>query len=115
MAKNQLGTSHMDAPALVSHEHTPHLASHEQTPHLASHEHIPNLASSYTPDSGRRSMTVASITLWHLALPLRFTFKTAQGQVQRRESLIIEVTTTTGYTGYGEVVAFRILFIRQKR
>lgn len=106
MAKNQLGTSHMDAPALVSHEHTPHLASHEQTPHLASHEHIPNLASSHTPDSGRHSMTVASITLWHLALPLRFTFKTAQGQVQRRESLIIEVTTTTGYTSYGEVVAF---------
>ncbi|WP_251441607.1 o-succinylbenzoate synthase [Veillonella intestinalis] len=52
------------------------------------------------------AITIATIKLWHIALPLRFTFKTAQGTVKTRESLIIEVTTTTGYTSYGEVVAF---------
>lgn len=52
------------------------------------------------------SITIATIKLWHIALPLRFTFKTAQGSVTNRESLIVEVTTTTGYTSYGEVVAF---------
>lgn len=52
------------------------------------------------------SITIAAIKLWHIALPLRFTFKTAQGSVTNRESLIVEVTTTTGYTSYGEVVAF---------
>lgn len=51
-------------------------------------------------------MTILKITLWHIGLPMRFTFCTSQGALSHRESLIVGVTTSSGYTGYGEVVAF---------
>lgn len=51
-------------------------------------------------------MTITKITLWHIGLPMRFTFRTSQGTLSHRESLIVGVTTSSGYTGYGEVVAF---------
>lgn len=51
-------------------------------------------------------MTISKITLWHIGLPMRFTFRTSQGTLSHRESLIVGVTTSSGYTGYGEVVAF---------
>ena len=51
-------------------------------------------------------MTISKITLWHIGLPMRFTFRTSQSTLSHRESLIVGVTTSSGYTGYGEVVAF---------
>ena len=51
-------------------------------------------------------MTITKITLWHIGLPMRFTFRTSQGTLSHRESLIVGVTTSSGYSGYGEVVAF---------
>lgn len=51
-------------------------------------------------------MTITKLTLWHIGLPMRFTFRTSQGTLSHRESLIVGVTTSSGYTGYGEVVAF---------
>lgn len=51
-------------------------------------------------------MTISKITLWHIGLPMRFTFRTSQSTLSHRESLIVGVTISSGYTGYGEVVAF---------
>lgn len=51
-------------------------------------------------------MTITKLMLWHIGLPMRFTFRTSQGALSHRESLIVGVTTSSGYTGYGEVVAF---------
>ncbi len=51
-------------------------------------------------------MWVKSIKLFHLRMPLKFTFKTSQTSLNQRESLIIKVTDELGNAGYGEVVAF---------
>ncbi|TYO93865.1 O-succinylbenzoate synthase [Desulfallas thermosapovorans DSM 6562] len=49
---------------------------------------------------------IEKIELFHLHMPLKFTFKTAQTSLNHRESLVIKVTDELGNTGYGEVVAF---------
>ncbi|MCF0157657.1 MAG: o-succinylbenzoate synthase [Veillonella sp.] len=48
-----------------------------------------------------------SITAYRVALPLKFEFKTSQGSVRIRESIIIRIEDQQGYVGYGECVAFR--------
>jgi len=51
-------------------------------------------------------MWVEKIELFHLRLPLNFTFKTAQTSLNQRETLVIKLTDELGNTGFGEVVAF---------
>lgn len=47
-----------------------------------------------------------SITVYRVALPLKFDFKTAKGLVRVRETIIIRIEDVDGYIGYGECVAF---------
>lgn len=52
------------------------------------------------------SLLVKRITLHRVNIPLQFTFKTARGTVQNRETIIIEMENEDGQKGYGECVAF---------
>ncbi|KAF1084233.1 o-succinylbenzoate synthase [Sporotomaculum syntrophicum] len=51
-------------------------------------------------------MWIKSIELFHLSMPLKFTFKTSQTSLNRRETLVIKLMDDLGNTGHGEVVAF---------
>ena len=49
---------------------------------------------------------ITNITLYHMQLPMKFTFKTAKGEVGVRDTLIVRLEDEAGYVGYGECVAF---------
>ncbi|HHY26545.1 MAG TPA: o-succinylbenzoate synthase [Desulfitobacterium dehalogenans] len=51
-------------------------------------------------------MRIERIEIFHLNMPMKFTFRTAQGTISQRETLVIKVTDELGNLGYGEVVAF---------
>jgi len=51
-------------------------------------------------------MIIKKAELFLLDMPLKFTFKTSQTSLDRRETIILKVTDESGNTGYGEVVAF---------
>lgn len=52
-------------------------------------------------------MKIQSITLYHVAMPMKFTFKTAQGAINHRDTIILKVEDGRRNCGYGECVAFR--------
>ena len=49
---------------------------------------------------------ITNIVLYHVQLPMKFTFKTAKGEVGVRDTLIVRLEDEAGYVGYGECVAF---------
>ena len=49
---------------------------------------------------------ITNITLYHVQLPMKFTFKTAKGEVGIRDTLIVRLEDGAGCVGYGECVAF---------
>lgn len=51
-------------------------------------------------------MRIKSIELFHINIPLKFTFVTAKKSLQHREVLIIKVVDNLGLSGFGEVVSF---------
>ncbi len=51
-------------------------------------------------------MDIKSIELRHIQLPLRFSFKTAKGELNKRDTLVIKAIGKDGLCGFGEVVAF---------
>ena len=51
-------------------------------------------------------MKVERIELFHVKIPLNFTFKTSQATVKHRETIIVKATNEYGNSGYGEVVSF---------
>lgn len=51
-------------------------------------------------------MTIKKIELFHIEIPLNFTFKTSQATIKNRETIIIKITDKDNIVGYGEVVAF---------
>lgn len=51
-------------------------------------------------------MWIKRIEVFHLSMPMKFTFKSSQAMLNHRETLVIKVTDELGNTGYGEVVAF---------
>lgn len=55
-------------------------------------------------------MIIKSIEIFHVVLPMKFDFKTAKTVLKNRETLIVRIKDELGYTGYGEIVAFRESF-----
>lgn len=51
-------------------------------------------------------MQINKIELFHIKIPLKFTFKTSQTSMKYRETIIIKVEDELRNNGYGEVVAF---------
>ena len=49
---------------------------------------------------------ITNIALYHMQLPMKFTFKTAKGEVGVRDTLFVRLEDDAGYVGYGECVAF---------
>ena len=49
---------------------------------------------------------ITNIALYHVQLPMKFTFKTAKGELGVRDTLIVRLEDEAGYVGYGECVAF---------
>lgn len=49
---------------------------------------------------------ITNITLYHVQLPMKFTFKTAKGEVKVRDTIVIRLADDKGHVGYGECVAF---------
>lgn len=49
---------------------------------------------------------ITNITLYHVQLPMKFTFKTAKGEVKVRDTIVIRLADNKGHVGYGECVAF---------
>ena len=49
---------------------------------------------------------ITNITLYHVQLPMKFTFKTAKGEVKVRDTIVIRLVDDKGHVGYGECVAF---------
>lgn len=51
-------------------------------------------------------MQIEKIELFHIKMPLNFTFNTAQTSIEHRETIVIRVQDELGNKGYGEVVSF---------
>lgn len=51
-------------------------------------------------------MKIVKVDLWHVRLPMKFTFRTSQGEVACRDTLVIGITDENGHVGYGEAVPF---------
>lgn len=51
-------------------------------------------------------MRVEKIELFHVKMPLNFTFKTSKTSIKHRETIIIKISDELKNVGYGEVVAF---------
>ena len=51
-------------------------------------------------------MRIEKIELFHVKMPLNFTFKTSQTAIKHRETIVIKAADELGNSGYGEVVAF---------
>lgn len=52
-------------------------------------------------------MRIEKIEVFHLRMPMKFSFKSSQTLLNQRETLVIKVTDELGYSGFGEVVAFQ--------
>ncbi|WP_018214374.1 o-succinylbenzoate synthase [Desulfitobacterium hafniense] len=52
-------------------------------------------------------MRIEKIEVFHLNMPMKFSFKSAQTILNQRETLVIKVTDESGHSGFGEVVAFQ--------
>ncbi|MCL2676493.1 MAG: o-succinylbenzoate synthase [Streptococcaceae bacterium] len=59
-------------------------------------------------------MKIKSIILHHIQLPLNFEFKTAQSQLDVRDTIIIECIDDKGGHGYGECVSFTTPFYTEE-
>lgn len=59
-------------------------------------------------------MRITKIEVFHLSMPMKFTFKSAQALLNQRETLVLILTDELGHTGYGEVVAFNEPFYTQE-
>lgn len=59
-------------------------------------------------------MRIEKIEVYHLSLPMKFTFKSSQAMLNHRETLVIKVTDDLGNSGFGEVVAFNEPFYTQE-
>ncbi|MCQ2559674.1 MAG: o-succinylbenzoate synthase [Clostridia bacterium] len=59
-------------------------------------------------------MKIKRVILYHVDLPLKFVFKTAQESLSHRETLILKVFDTEGNYGYGEAVAFTTPFYTEE-
>lgn len=59
-------------------------------------------------------MWIKRIEVFHLSIPMKFTFKSAQALLNHRETLVIKVIDELGNVGYGEVVAFNEPFYTQE-
>lgn len=57
---------------------------------------------------------VRKVTLHHLEMNLVSPFKNSRETVDRRESILVELEDSSGFTGWGEVVAFSSPGIRKK-
>ncbi len=55
-------------------------------------------------------MKIKQVILYHLNLPLKFVFKTAQSSLSQRETLILKAVDSENNYGYGEVTAFTTPF-----
>lgn len=51
-------------------------------------------------------MNIKTIELFHIKIPLKFTFKSSQTTLNHRETIIIKATDELKNIGYGEVVSF---------
>ena len=51
-------------------------------------------------------MQIEKIELFHIKMPLNFTFKTSQASIKYRETIVIKVEDELQNIGYGEVVSF---------
>ncbi len=52
-------------------------------------------------------MKIKCVEIYHLQMPLKFSFKSAKTLLTKRDTIIIKVYDNHGNSGYGEVVAFR--------
>lgn len=59
-------------------------------------------------------MWIKKIEVFHLSMPMKFTFKSSQAVLNHRETLVIKVMDERGNAGYGEVVAFNEPFYTQE-
>lgn len=51
-------------------------------------------------------MKIKEVTIYHVDMPMKFTFRTAKETLNHRESIILEVVDESGQSGYGETVSF---------
>ncbi len=49
---------------------------------------------------------ITKVALYHVQLLMKFTFKTAKGEVKVRDTIVIRIEDDKGHVGYGECVAF---------
>lgn len=59
-------------------------------------------------------MWIKKIEVFHLSMPMKFSFKSSQAVLNHRETLVIKVTDELGNSGFGEVVAFNEPFYTQE-
>lgn len=59
-------------------------------------------------------MWIEKIEVFHLSMPMKFSFKSSQAMLNQRETLVIKVTDELGNSGFGEVVAFNEPFYTQE-
>ncbi|ACL18541.1 Mandelate racemase/muconate lactonizing protein [Desulfitobacterium hafniense DCB-2] len=52
-------------------------------------------------------MRIEKSEVFHLNMPMKFSFKSAQTILNQRETLVIKVTDELGHSGFGEAVAFK--------
>lgn len=45
---------------------------------------------------------IVKAELFHISLPIKFVFKTSFGEIKKRETIIVKLTTDEGVVGYGE-------------
>ncbi len=55
-------------------------------------------------------MRIKEVTIYHVDMPMKFTFQTAKETLDHRESIILEVVDESGQSGYGETVSFTSSF-----
>ncbi|WP_298836300.1 o-succinylbenzoate synthase [Clostridium sp.] len=52
-------------------------------------------------------MQIEQVELFHIKMPMNFTFKTSKASIKYRETIVIKATDELGNNGYGEVVSFK--------
>lgn len=55
-------------------------------------------------------MRINNVTLYHVDIPMKFSFRTAKKEWDHRESIVVEVVGDREASGFGEVVAFTTPF-----
>lgn len=59
-------------------------------------------------------MKIQTIELFHIRLPLLFTFKTSKSAMRHRDTIVVKSTDELGNVGFGEVVSFDEPFYTQE-